>query len=162
MSDTAPPKRRRFQYSLRTLLVFTMLVAAGMSWFSVKREQARKQREVVKSIQALGGQVLGYDYEFDETGCHLSNPRSLAPAWLRRQLGDDFFSNLGCVVLDGPDVTDSALERLDGLGNPRILEFERTKITDDGLRRLATLTNLQELRLWALTWTMRDWNTSRT
>jgi hypothetical protein len=148
MSDTSPPKRRRFQYSLRTLFAFTALVAAGMSWFCVKREQASKQREVVNSIQALGGQVYGYDYEYDEAAYHLANAQSPAPAWLRRMLGDDFFSNLGSVTLIGPDVTDAALERLDGLGNPRRLAFERTSVTDEGLKHLETLSNLRELRLW--------------
>jgi len=57
MTTTPPPKRRirRFlQFSLRSLLVFVLLVSIGLSWLGVKLERARRQREAVRVI----GEVL--------------------------------------------------------------------------------------------------------
>ncbi len=56
---TSPPNRRRwYQFRLRTLLVFMLLVCVGLSWFSVKMDQARKQREAVEAIRKAGGFAL--------------------------------------------------------------------------------------------------------
>ena len=73
-SDTPQPKRRRFQYSLRTLLLFMLLVSIGLSWFTVKMQQASRQREAVEAIRELSGWV-GYD-----TGIR-------APKWVRDLFG---------------------------------------------------------------------------
>jgi len=64
------PQRRRYQFSLRTLPVFVLLVAIGMSWFAVKMNEARKQREAVEAIVAAGGWV-DYDHQLGEDGADL-------------------------------------------------------------------------------------------
>ena len=56
------PKRRWYQYSLRTLLIFVTLFAVACSWFTVKLNQARKQREAVEALTKLGCRI-GYDLE---------------------------------------------------------------------------------------------------
>jgi hypothetical protein len=43
--------RRWFQYSLRSLMLFTLLCALLCSWFAVKMEKARKQRQAVAVIE---------------------------------------------------------------------------------------------------------------
>ena len=53
--------RLRFQFSIRSLLLLTVVVAIPCSWLAVEREQARKQREAVEAIEKLGGWVA-YDY----------------------------------------------------------------------------------------------------
>ena len=50
-------KRRRFQFSLRTLLVFVLLVRIGLSWLAVRMDRAEKQRQ---AVQAITGHVNGY------------------------------------------------------------------------------------------------------
>jgi hypothetical protein len=58
MTTTPRPKprtRRFLQFSLRTLLIFVLLVSIGMSWFAVKLERARRQREAVEVIRTGGG-----------------------------------------------------------------------------------------------------------
>ena len=53
------PRRRWFQFSLRTLMV---LVTVLCVWLGLVSERARKQREAVAAIEALGGWVW-YDYQ---------------------------------------------------------------------------------------------------
>ena len=54
-----PPKRKRrwFQFSLRSLLVTTFIVAVACGWLGKKIEQKRREREAVEAIVKLGGQV---------------------------------------------------------------------------------------------------------
>jgi hypothetical protein len=53
MTDTTRPKRRWFQYSLRTLLVFMVLASIPMSWLAVKMQQARRQREALPNCNIV-------------------------------------------------------------------------------------------------------------
>ena len=66
MTESSKPRRRWFQYSLRTLLLLMLLVSIGMSWVAVRMQRARRQREAVKGIERLGGGVM-YDYQFDQS-----------------------------------------------------------------------------------------------
>ena len=54
--------RRRFQFSILSLLLLTVVAAIPCSWLAVARKQARKQREAVEKIRRLGGGVY-YDYQ---------------------------------------------------------------------------------------------------
>ena len=95
--------RRRFQYSIRSLLAAMVLVAGAMSWFSVKLERAREQRRTVEAIIRLGGTV-GYDFDFNPAGrgqtskwLMVLRPSNAAPArWLCDWFGDRLsFRRLG-------------------------------------------------------------------
>ena len=55
------PKRRWYQFSLKTLLVTVLMMSLAFSWFAAKRNKARKQREAVEAIEKLGGWV-GYEH----------------------------------------------------------------------------------------------------
>ena len=133
--------RRRFQFSIRTLLVLTVAVALPCSWLGVEMEKAEWQRETVASIQRTGGQVY-YEHQFDSSGERIplgdvvydnaldeyGNPipgdeapgaEKPAPTWLRQLLGDDFFR--------------TAVEASAG--------------TDDGLKLVSSLTGLKRLMI---------------
>ena len=84
---------RWFQYSLRTLLLVMLMASVGMSWFAVKMQWVRRQREAVEVITRLGGFVT-YDWRSDGSG--LEPP---GPAWLRNLLGEDFFGEVVEVLL---------------------------------------------------------------
>jgi hypothetical protein len=89
-----PPKRKRrcFQFSLRTLLIFTFLVAVPCAWLGSKIERKRREREAVKVIAEFGGRAY-YDYQFNgdpEDPQWSVDAEPSAPGWLRRWLGDDF------------------------------------------------------------------------
>ena len=135
---TERPKRRWYQFSLRTLLVFVLLVSIGLSWFALKLQQARKQREAVRVIEKLGGEVE-YDYELHEQ-LSMQPPEPTQPAWLRGLLGIDFFADVACVSWSGlgigPGATGAGLEHLKGLPALISLDLKHTQVTDEGVKKL--------------------------
>ena len=145
MTDSAKPKRRRYQFSLRTLLVFVLLVSVGLSWLGVKMNQARKQREAVEAIVKAGG-VVDYDYEMDEYGRATEATEPAAPAWLRKVFGDDLFREVTCAGL-GVNAGDAELEYVKGLTKLEYLDIFDSQVTDAGLEHLNGLTELKELML---------------
>ena len=119
------PKRRWYQFSLRALLVFVVLVSIGMSWVAVRKQRVRRQREAVRAIEKLGGDVR---YEEAQTP---------VPRWLRELLGDDFFFlKVDTVHLSGTEVTDVGLEHLKWLATLEALFLSNTQVTDAGLESL--------------------------
>lgn len=171
---TEKPKRRWYQFSLRTLLVFMLLFSIGMSWFAVKLQQARKQREIVQVITELGGGV-SYDYGLEAFPSPTSGRRKLPqPLWLVRLLGRDFFVDVDGVhfydnvdpkdfdalfeqlkqlpelrrlVIRNSPVTDAELEHLKGLTSLKRLSLVDALVTDAGLEHLKGLTKLKFLEL---------------
>ena len=75
---------RRFQFSLRTLLVAMLLLAV---WLAVTTNRVRDQRRAVAALMDLGWSVQ-YDWERRST----SEPHG--PKWLRRIIGDDYFQKV--------------------------------------------------------------------
>ncbi len=74
--------------------------ALPLSWFSVRAQRARKQREAVTWIQKLGGSVA-YGYQRDDNGRPIPNAEPPGPKWLMKQLGIDFFDELTDRTADG-------------------------------------------------------------
>ena len=153
-----PPKRKRrwFQFSLRSLLIFTLVVAVACAWLARKIERKRHEREAVEAIVKLGGNVY-YDYDYDH-GPALSshtiptkNPPG--PDWLRSLLGENFFSEVDRVSINGAvgneNMTDAGLIHLRSLPRLRylMLAVNNLKVTDAGLESIRELTQLQRLRL---------------
>jgi len=141
--------RRRFQFSLRILLVFVVVLSVPLGWFAMKMQKARKQREVVEAILEVGGRVSytpgpiplkggGFAY-------YLRAPR--APLCLREWLGDDFFYDVIRVDLTFSRVTDGGLVHLKGFTSLKRLNLKGTRVTDAGLENLKGLTSLEMLRL---------------
>lgn len=132
--------RRRFQFSIRSLLMLTVVVAIPSSWLAVELQNARKQRAAIKVIELAGGRA-NYD-----DGTFGTSPAS-TPAWLSPLFGDDFFVNVAFVELAGSEATDATLECLDSLPQLRTLNLRKTCVTDAGLRHLEGLHQLLELKL---------------
>jgi len=143
MNDSTNPNRRRrwFQFSLRTLLVFMLVCGAGLGWLAWKMQRATRQRETVEAIVDVGGRVF-YDYQLDEGGAVIPGAQPTAPLLLRKSLGGDFFCNVTIVHLGGKRVTD-----LKGLIDLQELYLDDAQVTDAGLVHLKGLANLEELRL---------------
>ena len=126
--------RLRFQFSIRSILVLTVVVALPCSWMTVEMKAAREQREVAEAIEKFGGSVT-YDWEVNASAVFGSYAQPPAPTWLRKLLRDDFFQ---------------VPVRLNNNGNTS---------TDAVLARLAGLTRLQALFLYERRSRMRDWRT---
>ena len=47
--------RRRFQFSLRSLMLLVVVVAIPCSWLAVARKAAREQQAAVEAIRKYGG-----------------------------------------------------------------------------------------------------------
>ena len=131
MNDTPTPKRRRFQYSLRTLLVAVAVggVLSGRVGSGL-REQWRQQ-QAAREIEKLGGE------------CWLQG-RSL---WLPNVLGKYCFQCVLHVNFRGSHITNAGLEHLQGLDQLEVLWLDGTKITDAGLEHLQGLDQLESLHL---------------
>ena len=166
MTDAAKPKHHRCPYSLQLLLLLMFLASIGMSWFVVRMQRARRQREAVEAILKVHGAV-GYDYQIGASGSMIKGAQPPGPPWLRKLLGDDFFGNVvSAVVHDDSslkylkglttlqsvsvwdsDVTDAGVEDLNALPSFRVLILGGTEVTDTTLEHLKGLTTLQWLIL---------------
>jgi hypothetical protein len=167
--------RWRFQFTIRTLLVLTVAVAAPCSWMAVEMKRAREQREAVEGIRESGGSLR---YHWEGTGS-MSKVEPV-PLWLMQLFGDDFFSDvsgasiatdshlrylvafphlrsLSLFRVSGFDqdgrrqlqsaVTDAGLAFLGRLPQLRQLNLAGTKVTDAGLEHIRGLTQLEDLHL---------------
>ena len=150
-----PPKHKRrwYQFSLRTLMIFTLACAVSAGWLGKRMEQKRKEREAVAAIVNLGGAVH-YDYQRGEgprPSWRLRGDPS-GSAWLRKLLGENFFSEIEFVgFAPRPETKDAAvvtaIESLKGMTRLQFLYLAGTKINDDRLENLNALTQLQGLEL---------------
>ena len=161
-----PQKRRLrwYQFSLRTLLLFVLLVSAGMSWLGNKLYRARRQHEAVVALMKSGATVY-YD-------SRAYGKEATVPEWVQGLLGKDLFfdvhsvsvneavdfrdehaaplrelTGLRTLYLDGAEITDAGLEHLEGLTRLADLYLRDTQVTGAGLEHLEGLTNLQRLGL---------------
>ncbi len=91
-------KTRWLRFSLRTLL---LIITAICVWIGIQVNAARRQREAVATITKAGGTVV-YDYQ----NLQLVSPAGITwddsrlppgPAWLRHQIGDDYFQTVVAV-----------------------------------------------------------------
>lgn len=138
--DTAQPARRRFRYSLRTLLLIMVAVCVVMGWFTARMKEARRQQAAVATIVSLSGLVIYDDQPDDLAAAPTPSP---VPAWLRNLLGDDFFRTAVHVVA----FNDATMEAVPELPEIRRLDFVGSPATDAGLLHARALSRLEELNL---------------
>jgi hypothetical protein len=64
MNNPAPkPRRRWYQFSLRTLLIVVTLSALPLGWVGSKLVQRRREQPVIAWVEKLGGTVSFEDVE---------------------------------------------------------------------------------------------------
>ena len=150
MPDQPKPKRRWFQYSLRTLLVLVAAIGVVLATVVIP---AVRQRRAVERVRALDGWI-GYDYRFHVDGTEDADASPPGPEWLRGLIGEDFFQTVVLVQFPGSwqldhakHVTDQELEALVDLPKLRSLTLSMTSVEGAGLKHLRRLTSLVELDL---------------
>lgn len=113
--DDAPTNKasRRWQFSLRYLLVAIIPFSACCIWFSLKYGEAERQRACVQWVKQQNGHVTYYHEKPAADGSRPGKVTPPGPAWLRNSLGIDFFDDVYSVVLDNREIVDlSPLTRL--------------------------------------------------
>jgi hypothetical protein len=147
---SAPPRRRRFHFGLRSLLLLVALLAILFAWVGAKINHAREQREVVAAIRSLGGGVY-FDDEYVRPGeFHSSRPPERPTLW-RRLLGDDSYHEVVAVFDEGGShgkVTDDVIRRCIKVAHLKMVSLEDCKgITDAGIEGLGRHTGIEEVWL---------------
>ena len=138
--------RRRFQFSIRALLLLMVVVAAGCGWLATDIKQARKQQAVVEGIHKARGTCF-YDYELDPDGTEAPDAGPSGPDWLRKLLGKDFLASVTKVNLSTSEAIDAGLRLLQGLPQLTSLELDLSGVSDADLQHLEGLTQLRDLQL---------------
>lgn len=139
----APKQKRRWcQFSLRTLLILTVIVGTVSALVMHRVERKRRERKTLARIAELNGMVW-----YDSIKSNEARTTPSGPIWLRRLFGDNFFSEVSIVFLRGRTVTDSDIEPLTALTHLQQLNLAGTNVTDAGLGDLEGLTQLSWLCL---------------
>jgi hypothetical protein len=76
-----PPKRRRFQFRLRTLMIVVTLLAVPLGYVGWQAKIVRERRSMLGTIDAAGGRYLAINVGDLPAGM-------TGPGWIRRFLGD--------------------------------------------------------------------------
>jgi len=155
---------RRWRFSLRALLLATLVAALAMGWV----HHARRQYVAVEALRTSNpGATVLYDEQRPGDSQSESNWR----AWIRKQLGDDYLStvtgvelyyttdaDLKCLsnfpqlrwlsLVRSVDLTDVGMEYLGQLTSlETLILLDAEQVTDAGLRQLEQLTRLKRLRI---------------
>ena len=92
MSDT--PKRRWYQFSLRTLLILTLVNSCGLGWFAHHLRLARNRQVAIAECDEAG--IYVYQYEPTALGKVLRRWPGL-DTWARTRFGDSLLSSPSAV-----------------------------------------------------------------
>ena len=131
---TEPPKRRWLQFRLRTLLIAILVLSLPLSWFAVRMERARRQREAVEAIERTGGFVT------------LDPIEPWAPSWACTLLGSDFFVDV-VQARCSKNFGDTEAAHLKALPRLNELGLTMSKITTVGYGCFRELAGLKKLSL---------------
>jgi hypothetical protein len=165
-------RRWRFQYSLRSLLIFVTVVGVLCGWLGRFILRVQHQRSVVTQIKALGGRV-NYDYQVAGMRDRSHSPPPPGPGFIRWIFGDDVFANVEAVLfssehqlkdedvailkelphlkyvsLYGPGITDNGIEVVCHVPEIQALQIDRTGVTDAAISFIGRLPQLRFLDLW--------------
>jgi hypothetical protein len=140
-------RRRRWRYSLRSALGVFVLISVALGWWLGTRDGCNREIRAVAGLRAKGCEIT--------RSCN-------APVWLRMLVGASYLSSFTHVAsihttFHDPDREDNALtlsqiddddvECLREVRHLRHLYLNGTAITDDGLRHIGRLTELEGLSL---------------
>ena len=153
------PRRRRFRFSLRTLLVLMIVLAIPLGWIAKERRQSAREHETAESIKDAF-EVSFYCGPFDSLELReQGKPQGFWPDLAKHLLGERIpwissirpelsnieplrrLSSLQLVSLSGTQVSD--LRPIAELGHLRWLYLDGTQVSE--LSSLAGLSHLMHL-----------------
>lgn len=162
------PGRKWFQFSLRSFLAVVTVFAIWLGW---NVDRAAKQHAAIKAVGKLGGGT-SYVWQTRPEDGYPGNWVRPVPEWLCALLGEDLFSDVGLVwfgpetvdtdlrwlnyfdaasirflSLNGPELTDTALDAVPYMPNLKTLKLCGAGITDDGLENLSKCPDITDLHL---------------
>ena len=105
------PRRRWWQYSLRTFFVVLTVLCMCFCWIAWRVHRANEQKKAVEWVEKLGGFVF-YDYELDKNGIKIYDPKPPGPKWLVQFLGIHYFQEVSTVSLARPLAILTSLQEL--------------------------------------------------
>ncbi len=135
-------RRRLWQFSLRELLVVTLLVAIALSWWQCHRQRVQLEQRAVATTRELLSVAGDYDPMIDEYYC--------GPKWLAKLVGTKPLGVLYAVTSVGfYSINDAQLQQV----RPCLeswhyvetlcLHFSYDEVTDEGLECISRMTSLQ-------------------
>jgi len=138
------PKRRWYQFSLRSLLVFMLVSSVGLGWVVPRILQAIQEERVAAEIKNLGGYVYCDMWSIKSVRSVQLSRTPVTDAWLERLKK---LSQLEVLQIIRTPISDAGLEHLQGQTHLQYLYLGETAITDSGLQHLAELSQLHLLSL---------------
>src|SRR5262245_3114736 len=142
----AAHKPRWWQFSLRRMIVWVTLLGIALGWLGNEMLRARRQRQIVETIQRLGGKVR-YDYDPSEIRGTRQHQRSRG-RWLTELIGPDLFAPLSGVYFgENTQLTDDDLKFLAELPRLQAVELFGEGILDKTMKRLVHACRLRDLHL---------------
>jgi Leucine-rich repeat (LRR) protein len=128
-----PPRRRWFQYSLRSMLVLITLAAIALAAWNTYRKRLRLQNRALPELTRLKAEV---------------DVQPVGPEWLRALPGgEDLFKVVG-VKLEHHRFEDEDLACLEHLPYLERLYLAATPLSNKGLAHVAKCKRLKRLSLW--------------
>ncbi len=158
MAPESRKPNRRFRFSLRGLLCFTVLAAAAFAWINYEVGQARERRIAVEGLLAGGGGV-SYADATGETYRGVAKAGDPFPGnWLTRLLGENPQLEIKSAVVGDVQQSRRGLRQFDVDGDhnlqfvPRLqgieyLDARGQSVTDQGLQHLRNVPTLKTLNL---------------
>jgi hypothetical protein len=135
--------RRWFQFSLRSLL---LLITAFAIWLGWEVETVRREKEALKAIEVMGGEVMALDPAkgipryalFNQQAVRLEDGSVIWPPGYE-----------GGLLGYGPQLTltDDGMKHIGRLTDIEFLSLNGVPITDAGLRRIHQLKHLQKIHI---------------
>lgn len=135
--------RRRFQFSIRSILLFTVVVAIPSSWLAVEMKSASEQKKKILAIEKLGGTVHGKYWPFLPEDIFIKKRPLLYENLFER----DFFTVILNVSFSGRKIADTDLENLRDFSDLRDLCLDASNINGSGLEYLNNLVHIEKLVL---------------
>ena len=128
-SSTTRPRLRWYQFRLRSLLVFTLVVSVCLGWLTYERRKIAERREAFWNPDTL------FPYRLPSQ-----------PTWRLWLFGDDWPS-YAKAMWSACLIRDTELEGIKGMSHLETLRLNQSLITDHGLFHLKDLPRLRELEL---------------